>query len=124
MLSFFCNLELNKDELALEEIKNGRNSNFYTIPIKYLVACTNINEQKNTIRIIIAEEKELNAVTYRHLDFEGNPKIIDDLKTAISHLIEYCISQYRKNYQVLANKTMTKWSRSEYKERNQIINFF
>ncbi len=132
---------MSKDNLELEEIKQveitklrltSKRSNFYTIPMKNIVSCSDLKDTKvpgkSHIRIIAVEEDDSNsqmireeldqASVYKHLDFECDLDIVEEIKTSFSHLIMFCNSPHLVEYQKNIRKIVTtKWSRRLYQQR-------
>jgi hypothetical protein len=105
----------------LEEIKpveitrlrlTSKLSNFYTIPTKMVVSCGYLREKeiagKSQIRIIVVEEEP--GVAYKHLDFECEPKIAEELIKTFNQFFLFCNSSYWKAYNQSKKKSV-KWSR-------------
>ena len=80
---------------------------------------SNVNsiQDKPQIRVIVAEDDndETESVIYKHLDFECEPDIAEDIKSTFSQLIMYSNSQFARTYDELVNKTSFKWSRRLFK---------
>ena len=83
---------------------------------------------KSQIRVIVVEEFEENskaaAISYKHLDFECDSDIADDIRTTFSQIIMFCDSVYSRNYdESSATLTSTKWSRRLFKlnEKNKLF---
>ena len=129
-------LELSKDNLELEEIKpieitklrlTNKRSNFYTIPMKNIVDCGDLKDSKipgkSHIRIIAVDEDEdsldsINTPVYKHLDFECDSDLVEEIKKSFSHLIMFCNSPYLQQYKQQSKKiTTTKWSRRFYQSK-------
>jgi hypothetical protein len=78
---------------------------------------------KSHIRIIAVEEDEeskdnLSTPIYKHLDFECDSDLVEEIKTSFSHLIIFCNSPYLQQYQQNSKKiTTTKWSRRLYQSK-------
>lgn len=98
-------------------------SNFYTISSKHVVSCGYLREKevagKSQIRIIVVEEEQSSststspAVVYKHLDFECESNVADDIIKTFNQIFLYCNSSYYKAYQQSKKKSV-KWSRRLY----------
>lgn len=114
-------------------------SNFYTISSQHVVSCGYLREKevagKSQIRIIVVEEESASSspssntgqsasgatassstqpvVGYRHLDFECESSVADDIIKTFHQIFLYCNSSYYKAYQQSKKKSV-KWSRRLY----------
>jgi hypothetical protein len=95
--------------------------------MKNIVDCGDLKDSKvpgkSHIRIIAVEEDEdskdnLNNPIYKHLDFECDSDLVEEIKTSFSHLIMFCNSSYLHQYKQQPKKiTTTKWSRRLYQSK-------
>jgi hypothetical protein len=69
-------------------------------------------------------QKTSSSISYKHLDFECDSDIADDIKNTFSQIIMFCDSVYSRNYdECSASLTSTKWSRRLFKmnEKNKLF---
>ena len=142
--------EFSKDAIDLEEIKstnyglsNKLKSKFYTIQMRYVMDVFDLKEKttpagKTAFRIIVIEPPDtttskLNPTqaadlepAYKHLDFECDASIAEDLKNTCLQLIDITNSAEWKHYTMNSAQavTSTKWSRraQDSKKRNSLAN--
>jgi len=85
-------------------------------------------EGKSQIRVLVVEDSNENpktsSLSYKHLDFECDSDIAEDIKNTFSQIIMFCDSVYSRNYdESTAALTSTKWSRRLFKmnEKNKFF---
>ena len=70
------------------------------------------------------DNQKTSSISYKHLDFECDSDIADDIKNTFSQIIMFCDSVYSRNYEESsASLTSTKWSRRLFKmnEKNKLF---
>ena len=95
--------------------------------MKNIVDCGDLKDSKipgkSHIRIIAVDEDEdsldsINTPVYKHLDFECDSDLVEEIKKSFSHLIMFCNSPYLQQYKQQSKKiTTTKWSRRFYQSK-------
>ena len=83
---------------------------------------------KTQIRVLVAEELsdqlKASAVTYKHLDFECESDIAEDIKRTFSQIIMFCDSAYARHFDESNLATSTKWSRRLFKMNEKYNKYF
>ena len=77
-----------------------------------------MQENLSRIRIIVIEDEndDQSSAIYKHLDFECELRIGEEIKRTITILINYCNSHYLSKFNE-SDIFTTKWSRKNYKTK-------